>query len=321
MIEDLKFVKGAISKKNILTVLAHFSIKDGLIKGYNGNIALCSPIELDLNCQPKAELLTKAIERCEKTVQLSMTPAGKLTVKSGSFKSHVECDPAPFPDVEPEGEMMPLPGGLLAALKILEPMIGEDMTRPWARGVLFRDQFAFATNNVVITQYWLGYSFPFDMVIPHDAVNEILRIGKEPISMQVAENSVTFHYEGGRWIRTQTFSTEWPDIGRVLDRDSDPANHLVPSEVEFFESLEKLVPFTDELNSVYLSKGFVSTSIEEASGTSMAMENLDVEARFNLKMLLMISAVAEKIDFSHIPQGPALFFGSRLRGAIMAMRI
>lgn len=317
MLADLKFVQGAVAKKDIIPTLTHFRIKDGFIKGYNGRIALCSPIDIGLNCQPKAVDFIKAIQTCQdNTVHLNMTPAGRLTVKSGKFKAHINCVEEIFPDVEPEGERIVLDGGILQALKLLEPMIAEDASRPWARGILLRDQFAHATNNVVICQYWLKFKIPFDMVIPHDAVNEIIRINEEPVALQVMENAVTFHFSNNRWLRTQTASTEWPAIERVLDKSGvDPK----PLYEGFFDDLETLRPFADDLNSCYFHDGFLATHLDEGVGARVehGSEHIPNGMRFNLNQLRLLSKVATSFDFN---QSPALFYGELWRGAIVKMR-
>lgn len=315
MLADLKFVQGAIGKKDIVPTLTHFRIHDGKIKSYNGKIALCSPIELGIDCQPKAVDFIKAIQTCTDTVHLSMTPAGRLTVKSAKFKAHINCVDETFPDVEPSGDLIQLSGNLLPALKALEPMIAEDASRPWARGILLRDQFAHATNNVVICQYWLGYAFPFDMVLPHDAVNEMIRINQEPVSMQMAENAVTFHYQGDRWLRAQTVEPQWPDIARVLDKPSSPKD-IYP---EFFDDLETLRPFVDDLNRCFFTNGFLATHVDEGLGARVehGCETIQNDLVFNINMLRMLSKVATQFDFS---VSPALFFGDNLRGAIARMR-
>lgn len=315
MIDDLKFVKGAVAPKDIVPALSHFRILDGRIKAYNGAIAICSPIELGINCQPKAVDLIKAIETCKDTVHLSMTPAGRLTVKSGKFKAHINCVTEDFPDVEPQGEVYQLAGGFLPALKVLEPLIAEDASRPWARSVLFRGQFAHATNNVVICQYWLGFTFPFDLGIPHAAVNELLRIGIEPTSIQMCENSATFHFPGDRWLRTQTNSTEWPNIDRVLDK---PEITPVDLPAGFFADLEDLRPHVDDLNRCYFVGGSIGTHIDDGLGARIEMPAGFPDGMvFNLTQLRLLAKVATSFDFN---QTPAMFFGENLRGAISQMR-
>ena len=223
MLDALRFVQGAVAKKDFVPALTHFRVDRGTIRGYNGMLGLCCPIDLDLNVSPRAVPFIKAIQTCQDTIQLHVTPAGKLSVKSGKFKALVDCIQEDFPEVEPEGTSIELNGGLLAALKLLAPMIADDASRPWARGILFRGQSAFATNNIIIAEYWLGYHFPVEINIPRAAVVELLRIKEEPISMQIAENSATFHFSGNRWLRTQTHTTQWPDISpRVRDRRGHP---------------------------------------------------------------------------------------------------
>lgn len=319
MIDALKFVRGAIAKKDIVPALTHFQILNGRIKGYNGNIAICSPIDFGIDCKPRAVELIKAIETCKDTVHLSLTPTGRLTVKSGKFRAHVNCISEDYPDVEPEGQYAQLAGKLLPALQVLEPMIAEDASRPWARGVLFRDQFAHATNNVVLCQYWIGYQFPFDLVIPHEAVNELLRIGVEPLGLQFTAHSVTFHYPDGRWLRTQTASTQWPDFNRVLSHQDIKMRELPP---DFFESLDILRPFIDELNRCYFVEGGMTTSIDESAGAKvdhdpMYAETFPAEGCYNLNQLRLLVKVAKQFDFF---KSPALFYGDNLRGAIMGMR-
>ena len=44
MLESLKFVKGAVSRKDHVPALTHFQIKNGFVKGHNGTLTLCAPM-------------------------------------------------------------------------------------------------------------------------------------------------------------------------------------------------------------------------------------------------------------------------------------
>lgn len=316
MLEALKFVQGAVARKDYVAALTHFDIRDGRIKGYNGSLALCSPIDLSLNVKPKATQLVKAIQTCQTTTQINLTPTGRLSIKSGKFRAHVDCIEEDFPDVEPEGEMVDLDGHLLEAIKILNPFIAEDASRPWARGILLNGQSAFATNNVALIEYWLGYTFPYIINLPKPAVQELIRIGKEPERVQVAGGSITFHYEGGRWLRTQTYSTDWPDIGAILGRESNPS----PLTPDFFEALEALAPFTNELEQVFFLEGALATEKDAGTGARVDIQGLPNGPAFNIKQLQLLDKVATKIDFTQYPK-PCIFYGDKLRGAVVGMRV
>lgn len=315
MLDALKFVQGAVAKKDFVQALTHFHISGGFIKSYNGSLALCSPIDLDLEATPKADPFIKAIATCKDTVQLNMTPAGRLSIKSGSFRAFVDCTDEAYPDVQPEGEVLELDGALLKALEKLNPFIAEDASRQWARGILFRGRSAFATNNVTLVEYWLGYDFPVEVNIPKPAVQELIRIGEEPTKVQVCENSVTFHYASGRWLRTQTYSTRWPDTAKILDRDSTQQ----PFPEGFFEALADLLPFADDLERVYFLNTRMATTPVEGLGASVDLVGLPEQGIYNIRQLQLLEAVAETIDLSQYP-APCLFYGDRVRGAIVGMR-
>lgn len=316
MLDSIRFVQGAVAKKDYLPALTHFRIKDGTIRGFNGSIGLHSPITLDLEASPLATPFVKAIQSCKDTIQLHKTPAGKLAIKSGAFKAFIDCCPDEFPDVPPEGETTPLDGNLLPALKLLLPFIAEDASRPWARGILFRGQSALATNNINLIEYWIGYTFPIELNIPRMAVTELLRIGEEPESLQVSKNSCTFHFPGDRWLRTSTCSTEWPDVSKILDNVAEEA---LPVPDEFWEAVTSLNPFVDELGKTFLTPNKVSTALLEEVGVHVDCPGLQANVCFNIKQLLMLEKVISTIAFGEAPK-PCHFFGNRLRGVIVGLR-
>ena len=315
MLTALKFVQGAIASKDFVPSLMHFHIQGGTVRGYNGMLGICSPIDLNLDVCPNAVNFVKAIQTCKDTIQLHVTPAGKLAVKSGKFKAFIECITGDFPEVTPEGTLINVTGNILKALKVLAPFIADDASRPWARGILFRGSSAFATNNVILAEHWLGYEFPVEVNIPRTAVVELLRIGQEPISMQISENSVTFHFEGNRWLRTQTYSTSWPDLTRILNQEAT----CIAMPETLWSAIDDLVPFVDELGRVFLSDGQVSTGRDKGIGAIVEVPEFKAEGCFNIKQLQLLGKVAQTLDVTSWPR-PSLFYGDNIRGAIIGMR-
>ena len=316
MLKALKFVQGAVARKDFVNALTHFRIRDGQIMGYNGALSLSCPIPLDINCMPKATPFIKAIQTCrEETTSMHLTPSGRLSIKSGAFKVLVECIDEGFPDIEPEGDVVKVEGSIQNALKILEPFIAEDASRPWARGILFRGRSAFATNNVVLMEKWVGHHIPIDLNIPRAAVVELLRIGEEPVDIQVTHNSATFHFTGHRWLKTQLYSTEWPDLSKVLDKDFVPE----PFPAGFFEALEDMAPFSNKLRQVFLTEGRMQTEQTDEQGAQVEVAGIKHKGLFNLDLLLGLKGTAEVIDLSSYPR-PCLFTGNGVRGCIIGMR-
>lgn len=316
MLESLNFVRGSIAKKDFIPSLKHFVIEEGKVRGFNGTLALCSPIPFNIACKPRAADLIKAIGNCDETVQLGLTPTGRLSVKSGSFKCFIECVQESTPHALPEGEVVKFDGeALLAGLKEVAPFIGDDASRRWANGVLFEKQCLLATNNVTLVQYWVGFDFPYVVNIPREAIKEMLRINEAPIFAQVTEQSITFHYNGDRWLRTQLYDTaSWPDIARILDQ---PSKQL-PINQDIFAGIEVVKPFVDQMGSVFFLDGKMATHRDENEGASFDLD-MQFDGCYNIKMLELLQGSVNTIDWSKFP-GPCQFQGTRLRGAIIGMK-
>lgn len=319
MLTELKFVQGAVGKKDLVPALTHFRIEGGTIRSFNGSLALSSPIACDIECTPKAIPFVKAIQLCKETITLNLTKAGRLNVRSGSFSAFIDCVPenVETPHVMPEGEVYPIDGqALINAFRIMQPIISEDASRPWSNGLLLRGQSAFATNNVIAVEYWVGSDFPKTCNIPRDCINEMLRLKEIPTSMQMADNCITFHYPENRWIRTSLLATDWPDIGKQF-RDDVKAT---PIPGEFFEALANLEPFSDKLGRVYIFNNTLSTCMEEGEGSHYKIDGLGFEGVYQISMLQLLQNVVKTADMTCYPKA-CQFFGDRLRGVIIGLRV
>jgi DNA polymerase III sliding clamp (beta) subunit (PCNA family) len=316
ILQALKFVQGAVSKKDYVPELTHFHIHQGRVTGYDGKLSLSAPIPLDLDCCPKAAPFVAAVQACTDTAQLSMTPTGRLSIRSGRFRANVECLTKEFPLVQPDGIPVAIDGNLLPALRTLYAFTADDATRPWAAGVLLDGGTATATNNVVLVECWLGYHFPYRVNLPQFTIREMLRIGEEPIGMQLTATSITLHYTEGRWLHSQLNSSEWPDVAALMaNAPQDPSEvPLVPDGL--WEALETLKPFLQEQGQVYMTEGVLHTARED--GASVEVEGVP-ECVYGHRMLTMLAGVATRLGLERWP-APAPFYGERLRGFVAGMR-
>ncbi len=327
MLKELKFVQGAVGKKEFIPAVTHFCFENGTVRSYNGTMALCTPIDCALECKPLAVPMVAAISKCTETIALSITPTGKLSIKSGSFKALVPCN---NDDVQvhvlPEGDFIEFDGqALLDGLKAVQPFIGTDASRQWGMGVLIKGKSLFATNNVCLIEYWVGADFPRVVNLPRAAVAELLRIGECPIGAQCTDTSMTFHYSSGKWLRTSLYSTQWPDLESVLNR---PGN-LRPIDPMFWNGLDSLKMFTDRNGSVLISDGMMRTHEDIGEGACFELdwcqapetaEEFKHPSLWNVSMLGLLQGVATQLDLSSYPS-PCLFQGERIRGAIIGMRL
>lgn len=319
MLKSLKFVQGAVAKKDFVAAMTHFKIEDGFVRSFNGQMALNSPIPFNIDCTPNATQLVKAISNCEQTVVLSMTPTGRLKVQSGAFKAFVDCLEGETPHVLPEGDtIVELEGKqLIKAFETLLPFVGNDASRPWSNGILIDKESAFATNNVCLVEYWFGNPFPFAVNVPLAAVKEMIRIKDVPTHAQIDYKSITFHYSGHRWLRTQLFDTTWPDVNRILNVQDLNSSEIDPT---LFSALETVKPFVDKMGRVFVEDGKVFTHQDSEAGASYSITDHTLKGVYNIEMLHLLKDVATKADFTKYP-APCPFFGDRLRGVIIGMKL
>jgi hypothetical protein len=211
--------------------------------------------------------------------------------------------------------MIDVQPGLWRAFKELAHFMALDASRPWARGILFRGQTAMATNNIVIAEKWLDKTIlPYELNIPQESVDELIRISEDPKKIRTNGRSITFYFNQDRWMRTQLLSTAWPDTSKVWrDDKADP----VPDG--FFEALESLEPFIDDLKRIYITPGRISTSPLEEDGASFEIPELNTTGIFSLPQLMLLKGVAKTLGLDGYPK-PCVFYGKQLRGIIVGMR-
>jgi len=298
--------------------MKHIVVEDGTVRAFNGVLALCSQIDLGIRVAPRAVPMVHAIQNCEDEVFIGMTPANRLSVKSGKFKAFIDCvELEGLPHQKPEGEIYEIDGSaFLEGMKACKPFVGNDASRPWTNGILFRDQSMFATNNVCLVEYWTGFQPPATINIPLAAINEIQRVKSPPTHIQIASTSATFHFNDGRWIRTQLLETEWPDLRPILEQPHEAVD--VPEEL--FPALEAVKPFVEKDGRVYFKEGgWVTTSPDDGLGASYEVPGLHPEGIYHVKMLELLNGAATKVDFARYPEH-LIFYGERLRGAIIGQR-
>lgn len=324
----LKFVQGSIARKELQEGLTHFRIVDGYVRGYNGVIALCSPIGLNIDCTPKAEPLLKAIAACEDSVQMTMLANGKLSIKSGGFKVSIDTLTGPTMHVEPEGDTYPIDGdAFLAGVARVLPFVSDDASRPWSCGVLVREGSMYATNNSSLVQFWFGAVFPVECVVPRMAIKELLRIKKTPTHVQVTEKSITFHYDDGCWLRSQLLDLSWPNIEKVIEVTSENAKPY-PIDGELFTCLEKIKPFAEKDGKVYIESSIARTHFNEPDGASAMFKEFNTVGVYNIDLLLQLKGLATEWDASRFNvmdarglSTPIIFYGDNLRGVIAGFRL
>lgn len=319
ILESLKFVQSGVAKKEIVEGLSHFSIKNKRVTSYNGVISLSAPIAIDLDCNPKAEPMMKAIMGCRDTVVLKMTSAGRLSVKSGSFTANIDCTEYFEPD-QPDGAYFEIDGeSYIKAFEAMLPFVGTDAYegRVFTTGILLHGASMYATNNVVIAQYWLGQQLPHDITIPSVAIKEVCKIKQKLIGIQIAETNITFHFENDCWLKTVLIDAKWPDLDKVLNATSQ----MKPIDETIFDAIEVVRPFCDKkLAKIIIESGIVRTHVDSLEGANYKIIDHSISATFQPDMFYLLKGIATHADLSDHTK-PCCWQGGNIRGAIIGIRL
>lgn len=187
----------------------------------NGRYVLDYPTDLPPMTTPASRLLT-ALKACKADPKLELD-GPNLVVKSGRMKVKLpllESSTYPVTVPDPGTTALQVPVGAL--LKRIVDYVATDASRPWATSVCLRNGFAYATNNVILCRMPFPFPFPHAINLPRAAVEAVIE-NPEPTALGFTENSITFYYADGLWLKTQLVAGDWPTevVDKMLDGVED----------------------------------------------------------------------------------------------------
>lgn len=304
----INFVRGAVAKNEAIPILTHIHVYDGRCQASNGRIVIDAPAPkltgFNFTCPVKEFML--AIDNCDGEPDLSAKD-GKLTVKSGKFKASLSMLPEEYPVMSANrAGAADIEIKILPVLRLLQPFISTDSNRPWSCGIFFDGNHAYATNNVVML------TTPCDDIgtinLSSACVDELLRIGEEPVAMLPEENSIIFFYDNGAWLKAMTLSTNWPDVSAFIPQSIEGI--AITDEIK--RDITRVAAFTDKNDQIHFGSHGISTQNEET-----IVEDYDFpESWFKGVHLCNVIRTATEIDFAKYPK-PCPFIGENIKGVII----
>jgi DNA polymerase III sliding clamp (beta) subunit (PCNA family) len=323
MLEVLDFVKGAVATRDIVEVLTHFCIRDGVVQAGNGRITITSFAEelRGVDAVVSAQEFLAACNATEGKPEFKIENE-HMFISRGSFRAKLPLLSSDiYPFVERDTKKVRAKGeGLYNAMEALAPFMAEDATRVWACGMLFAGEYAYATNNVVLARCKLPFKIK-RMNIPVHAIDQMLKIKFEPIEVCCSETSVTFVYDEVSWMKTTLVDADWPDIAKMFT-----AKKRMPVCPEgMFDQVEKLMPFCPD--NKFPVVRFVDGKLQTLEGDMDAsVEGYTLpDGAYRIEPLLTVLNVCTHIDFKLYPLAcPWRGWGSEtvaLEGVIIGVRV
>jgi hypothetical protein len=314
----LAFVKVAqIDKGRDLALKSHCRLANSYAVAFDGVLAVGHPIEEELNVCPHTFRLMDALKRCKTALSITQLEGDKLVIKSGGFRAVIPClNPAAIPYAVPDANVGAIDDTIKEGFTLLNPIVSGTGATTVEASLLLQNNSMVATDRYVMLEFWHGINLPDGLAIPKVAVAAVAKISTPLVGIGVSARTVTFHYEGGAWLRTQLYGEKWPDISRVINQgDPHVANTLPPA---LFDAVEAVASFSPD-GAIHTFDGVISSHNMEGAGATYEIKGITPGLCFGAKHLLVAKNGTKTIDLVG-SNGVSFFYGERIRGALTQRR-
>ncbi len=318
MKELFNIVRGAVSTKDLIPVLTHFAFNNGELQGFNGRLAISTPCPsfAHVNVTVPAVPLLAAIDSAGETFGIHIEN-DKLIVASNTanrvaFRAVLPTgNLAEFPRASPDPieQRVRCEDNLLPLLRALRPFMGEDASRPWVGSMYFFRGMATVTNNVMLVRAMTKNHLLHSAQLPVFVIDELLRIGEEPKSYVLNENTITFYYHGVEtFLRCSLFKEGWPDADSIFTPVLEGATYTKIPNTEpntLRGAVEAIAPFCEDPSNPLISLD--DDTVKTATGNKWAKVSglkLKAQGTYRVEPLKLMLSVAEKADWSKFPRVP-----------------
>lgn len=295
---------------------------------FNGQISAGHPIVEELTLCPQLDRLRDALKRCGKTLVISETPTGQLSVKGDKLRALVPAAAslADLPPAQPDPPIAIVSDILKEAFKVCGSISSEASETVVEASLLLEANTCTSVGKgkATMLQFWHGIDLPPAMVVPKAFAEAVAKQSKALTGFGFSWHgqsvgSVTFWFDGGSWIKTQCYADKWPDISRIIDVQSFPVE--VPSGL--FDAAEAVMHFSDD-GGIIFGDGKVMSHDSDNAGAQYEVAGLQGGKRFGGKLFKSIAAHVKSIDLTTFPDR-AFFFGGEpanpVRGVIMGLGV
>lgn len=256
-------------------------------------------------------------------VQELKVEATHVVFRSGRLSSRINRyleDPQPMPDMPEEWQRSP--PGLTSALKMAQNFLGEGSGgRIWVTAVrLWGDRVTASSGQIMIDIDVPGLDMDDPRLLPQGTVAFLIAQG-DPDEYGTDDNSITFRWEDGRWMRTRLIDAEMPEdsVRKILD---EMVGDEAPVEItdEWRAALADAVALGDGAMEL-TAAGIKSANKSHVTNIDLAVDvSVDHLSRWGTKNLAAVAAVATHWNPGAYPSIPSLFRGDGVKGAIVGIQ-
>lgn len=294
----------------------HIGLCNNWAIAFNGIVAAGSPIAEDIIAYPHTLMLVEALSKCDENFTITQLDNGRLSIKSGKFKAIVPClDPELMQNASPDPVIVGIDNRFKAAVEAVGVLASENAQHVLTASVLMNGPSVISTNRVMIMEFWHGLDLPPGVPLPKQFVAALAKQKKNLTGFGFSNNSATFHFEDGCWIKTQLYNDEWPDVSRILNREAN----LWSIDQGFYKALDAVSSFSEDGN-VYSDLNLLMSHPDSTLGATHECGGVPKGFVYPIKQLKIIQPYVEKIDYMaggiHDSSYCLVFQGGSMRGVI-----
>ena len=290
------------------------SFRDRWLMAANDTITISTPVDIDLELCPQADKFEAALKQCGQQYQLTQIEANAVSIKSGDFRAMIAALPLDlFEPCTPDLPCAAISDRLNIAMETCAKVMSNKGDRAFNKSLLLRANSVVGTNGGLVIESWHGIDLPGEFPIPNKAIEAILKINKPLCQFGFSENSVTFYFDNGAWLKTRLISTPWPNLDRLLNL---PTALYEPIWPEFFVALKAIDAFVQD-DTVYFHNDVLATHRVIGIGASYRVAGLPGDRSFGVGNLRIVEPFVTHIAMGADRTTPAAFVGENVRGLIV----
>lgn len=316
LIEALQFA--AICTKDNDGKPAFVMIHDRWLMAENDSFGIGVYVDIALDLCPQADKFLAALQQCGPQFQLTQVEMGAVSIRSGNFRAVV---PALSHDqlstVLPDKAVALINDGLKEAfascLKVMSKNVGDD--RLIHHCLRMQANTVTATNGGLLLEYWHGIDLPGPLLIPKKTADTLAKINKPLAALGFSDQSVTFYFDDGCFLKTRLTSGEYPNIDRLWASVKAPGQAVWP---ELYVAIAAVKAFVDN-DTIYFNAGSVGSHHTPELGASYLVPALPAGHSWSMAYW---KAVEPHVKAVYVPAKggsaePLMFTGDKARGLIV----
>lgn len=290
-------------------------IKNGMLTASDNVICMGSPIDSELDICLHGGKFKSALEQCGQNFQFTQVDKAAVSLRSEKFRALIPAiENDVIADYMPDDCIADIDDRVKVALDICNNVVQGKGERTYYLCALLRAHTCVATNGLVAMEVWHGIDLPNGLNIPKRALNAITKVKIPLKAFGFSQNSATFWFEDGSFIRTRLVDQEYPNVDRLYSEFESATFTPLPSD--FYTGIDALDKFIVD-DAMYVHENYVATHRSLELGASYYIAGVKGGYCFNPKLWQTVRPYVETVCFLEDRKKPTAFYGSSMRGLIM----